>query len=167
MSESTQSSRLPGFLAAALSFVASLFVTVKHDVLTVLIGAYSALTTQLEGDALEFTQAQLEKLITHLGTLPMGTEILRTAEGWAIKVIGNGLPQHGFAADLLGAIEDATGLPSHLQFGAPVDPAPEPGPSVPSPVVEPVIPYTAPVVQTFKPEQPELEQPEPEPVVTE
>lgn len=120
------------FFAKLTAACVGFLIGLKHDAVQALVG----ILPTIEDAGASFVAAEIEKLLHALSGLPMGTEIVKLAEGWSVKVIGNGLPRHGAAADLLGAIEEALGLPSHIST-APPTPAPEP--ALEEPVASPFV----------------------------
>jgi hypothetical protein len=101
-------------MAAVSSFV----VELKNAALPKLVGLVQPLLADVESYAGSIAEQKLEQLFHYIASLPVGSEIMVLAEGYAVKVVGNGLPQHGAGGSLLHALEEALGIPSVIQPAA-------------------------------------------------
>jgi hypothetical protein len=99
-------------IAAAFS---SLVVEIKSAALPKLIGLVQPLLADVEAQAGSVVEQKVEQLLHYLASLPLGSELVVLAEGWGVKVVGNGLPQHGAGSNLLSALQEALGIPATVQ----------------------------------------------------
>lgn len=115
MSGSTARAGIMATVAAACS---AFTVALKNAALPKLVGLVQPLLADVENYASDVAEQKLEQLMHYLASLPVGSELVVLAEGWAVKVVGNGLPQHGAGGSLLHALEEALGIPATIQPAA-------------------------------------------------